>query len=71
MGFFLVAPLVPDEFTLSDEELADLMAETVHCTLEAGRTIPSAELQTVSHAFMQYLNHAIEIVQEQFQQELE
>jgi AcrR family transcriptional regulator len=71
LGFFLVAPLVPDEFTLSDEELVDLMAETVHCTLEAGRTIPSAELQIVSHSFMQYLNHAIEIAQEQFQQELE
>jgi hypothetical protein len=66
-----VAPLVPDEFTLSDEELADLMAETVHCTLEPDRTVPSAELQTVSQTFLQYLNHAIEIVQEQFQQELE
>jgi|GEM_PF-420517 len=71
MGFFLVAPLVPDEFTLSDEELADLMAETVHCTLEPDRTIPSAEFQTVSQTFLQYLNHAIEIVQKQFQQELE
>jgi hypothetical protein len=49
-GFFLVAPLVPDEFMLSDEELADLMAETVHCTLEPGRAVPSDALQTASHA---------------------
>ena len=58
-GFFLVAPLMPDEFTLSDEELADMMAETVHCTLEPGRAVPSDELQTASHAFMQYLNRAV------------
>lgn len=33
MGFFLVAPLVPDAFALSDEERAELMAESVHCAL--------------------------------------
>ena len=69
-GFFLVAPLMPDEFTLSDEELAELMAETVHCALEPGRAVPSAALQTASHAFMQYLNRDIAIVQEPFQLEV-
>jgi len=71
MGFFLIAPLMPDEFTLSDEELADLMAETVHCTLEAGRSASPEALQTVSHTFMQYLNSATERAQEQFQKEVE
>lgn len=71
MGFFFVAPLMPDGFRLSDEELADLMAETVHCTLERGRSVAAAELQTVSHAFMQYLNRAMEIAQEQFRKEVE
>ncbi|MFL5805161.1 MAG: TetR/AcrR family transcriptional regulator [Roseiflexaceae bacterium] len=71
MGFFLVAPLMPGEFTLSDEELADLLAETVHCTLESGRSVASDEVQTVSHAFMQYLNRATASAQEQFQQGLE
>jgi AcrR family transcriptional regulator len=70
-GFFLVAPLMPDEFTLSDEELAELMAETVHCTLEPARAVPSGALQTASHAFMQYLNRNMEIVQAQFQQEID
>ena len=70
-GFFLVAPLVPDEFTLSDEELAELMAETVHCTLESGRSVPSDVLQTVSHIFMQYMDRDMAIRQEQFQQEVE
>jgi AcrR family transcriptional regulator len=71
MGYFFVAPLMPDEFTFSDDEIADLMAETVHCTLEAGRSVSPNELQTVSHVFMQYLNHATEIAQEQFQKEVE
>jgi AcrR family transcriptional regulator len=71
MGFFFVAPLMPDEFTLSDEELADLMAETVHCTLEAGRSVLDDALQVVSHTFMQYLDRSMAVAQEQFQQELE
>ena len=71
LGFFLVAPLMPDEFTLSDEEMAELMAETVHCTLEPGRSFPSEALQTASHAFLQYLDRAVATAQEQFQQEVE
>ena len=49
VGFFGAAPLVPDEFRLADEELADLMAETVHRTLEVDQAIPSDTLQTISH----------------------
>ena len=66
-GFFLVAPLLPDEFMLSDEELAELLAETVHCALEPSRAVPSAALQTASHAFTQYLDRSMAVAQEQFQ----
>lgn len=62
---------MPDEFTLPDEEFAELMAGTVHCTLEPGRSASSDELQTASQAFIQYLNRDMAIAQEQFQQELE
>jgi AcrR family transcriptional regulator len=70
-GFFLVAPLMPHEFMISDEELAELLAETVRCTLEPGRAAPADALQTASHAFMQYFNRTTAIVEEQFQQEIE
>jgi AcrR family transcriptional regulator len=70
MGFFLVAPLVPDELTLADEELAELMAETVQRALESGQAAPD-EQQTVSDAFTHYLERATTIAQEQFQQEVE
>jgi AcrR family transcriptional regulator len=71
MGFFLVAPLMPEGYTFSNEELADMMAETVHCTLEAGRSASPDALQNVSHAFIQYLDRATEMAQEQFQKEVE
>jgi hypothetical protein len=71
LGFFLVAPLVPGELTLSDEEIAELLAETVHRTLESDRAVSADELQTVSDILMQYVNRDAAIVQEQFQQGLE
>lgn len=71
MGFFLTMPLMPEEFTLSDEELAELMAETVHCTLEGNRSISADDLKVVSLAFMQYLDHAVSVAKEHLQQELQ
>ena len=68
MGFFLIAPLMPDELTLSEEEIADLLAETVHRTLEPDRAVAADELQAASHILMQLLNRDTAIVQEQFQQ---
>jgi AcrR family transcriptional regulator len=70
MGFFLVAPLMPSELALTDEEIADLLAETVRRTFESDRAVASDELQLASHAVMQYLNRDMAIVQEQFQQEI-
>lgn len=66
MGFFLAAPLMPEEFTLSDDEIADLMAETVHRTLEPDRAVPADELQNASHAFLRYLNHATKTAESSF-----
>lgn len=71
MGFFLVAPLMPASFTLADEELADLMAETVHRALETNRPVSAPELQNVSATFMQYLSQATAVVQADFQEEVE
>lgn len=71
MGFFLTMPLMPEGFTLSDEELAELMAETVHCTLESNRSISAADLKAVSRAFMEYLDDAVSVAKEHLQQELQ
>jgi AcrR family transcriptional regulator len=55
MGFFLVAPLMPEGWTPSDEEIAELLAETVHRTLESGRAAGPEEIQQVSAHFLSYL----------------
>jgi AcrR family transcriptional regulator len=55
-GFFLAAPLVPEEFRLSDEELAEMVGETIHCTLERTRTASPEDLQAMSETFMPYLD---------------
>jgi AcrR family transcriptional regulator len=67
-GFFLVAPLMPAEWTLDDEELADLLAETIHRTLEAGGGSPFTPDQTATQAMAQYLQRDMEIAQAQLRQ---
>jgi AcrR family transcriptional regulator len=71
MGFFLINPMMPDEFQLSDEEIADLMAETAHRTLEASRPVAAAELQTLSNTFGSYFDKMASNAHNQFQAELE
>jgi hypothetical protein len=47
---------MPDEFMLPDGVLAELLAETVRCTLEPAHAAPADALQAACHAFMQYFN---------------
>jgi len=64
-GFFLAAPLLPDAFRPSDEELAELMAETGHRTLEPRDSGSSAALQIAFHTLTQYLDRSVAKGQEQ------
>ena len=65
LGFFLAAPFLPGAFKPSDEELAELMAETGHRTLEPRDPLPSSALQIASHTLTQYLDHSLAQAQEQ------
>jgi AcrR family transcriptional regulator len=71
MGFFLVAPLMPDDLVVSDDVLADLIGETVQRTLGSDRLVAPGELETISTTFLNYLDRAVSIAQEQFNRELE
>jgi AcrR family transcriptional regulator len=64
-GFFLAAPLLPDAFRPSDEELAELKAETGHRTLEPRDPLPSTTFQVASHTLTQYLDHSVARAQDQ------
>ncbi|MGH2459592.1 MAG: TetR/AcrR family transcriptional regulator [Chloroflexota bacterium] len=71
MGFFLIAPLLPGEFSLSDEGRAELIAETVHRALEPARAFSPDELAAASRAFLDYLDRETAIVWEASEQENE
>ena len=66
-GFLLARPFLPDALKLSDEELAELMAETGHRTLEPHDPAPSSALQIASQALTQYLERSVGTAQEQLQ----
>jgi hypothetical protein len=66
-GFFLATPLLPDAFKPSNEELAELIAETGHRTLEPHDPLPSSAVQSASHSLTQYLDHSLARAQEQLQ----
>ena len=70
-GFFLDHPIVPEELVLPDEELAELMAETVQRTLETDHAVSSGEMETVTQAYLESVNHLISLTEEQFRQELQ
>jgi AcrR family transcriptional regulator len=70
MGFFLIEPLVPPELRLSGEEMAEMIGEAIHRTLESGRAVNIKEMSTVSRAFLAYLDKINAHTQQQFQSEL-
>jgi len=67
VGFFLAVPFLPDAFKPSDEELAELIAETGHRTLEPRDPLPESSLQTASHTLTQYLHRSVASAQGQLQ----
>ncbi len=71
MGFYNVEPLMPPEFRLTDEELAERMAETVQRALESGRVASAEELQAISQTFIEQLDRGVALYEAQFQQELD
>lgn len=70
-GFFLVQPFMAEDYPLSDEEIADLMAETVHLALEPNHPISSDSLTAASSMFRRYLDHSMATAQEELQQEID
>ena len=71
LGFFQARPLLPDAFRPSEEELAELMAETGHRTLEPADPTPSAALEIASHTLTQYLDRSVARAQEELHEDAE
>ncbi len=70
MGFFVVAPVAPEEYRLSDEEMGDLIAKAISGALEPNRPISTDELSEVWEAFMEYAARVSAALGERLQVEL-
>jgi len=75
IGFLLVDPWMPEEFKVSDEEMVELLADTMQRALEprnsaTGNTTDAGTLQKASNALNQYLDQEVEAIKD-MQKELE
>jgi AcrR family transcriptional regulator len=67
MGYFAVAPVMPETLGLSNQVVAELLSETIRRTFEdPDRTLTPTELRTVAQRFVAYLERDRAIVETQF-----
>jgi hypothetical protein len=69
-GFLVADQFLPDEFKLSPEKSAELLAETIRRTFEPAEPASPEKLQEVHAIFVQYLNQLIDAVKERSQKEM-
>ena len=69
-GFLVADQFLPDQFKLSPEQSAELLAKTIHRTFEPAEPASSEKLQEVHAFFMHYLNQLIDAVKERSQKEI-
>lgn len=67
IGFLLVDPWMPEEFKVSDEEMVELLADTVQRALEPRTTatsnaIDTRTLQETSNALNLYMNQEVDAI---------
>jgi AcrR family transcriptional regulator len=71
IGFLLAEQWMPEEFKVSDEEMVELLADTVQRALEPRNTVTDAgTLQEVSNALSEYLDQEVDAIKV-MQKELE
>jgi AcrR family transcriptional regulator len=64
LGFFLAAPLLPDAFALSDEDLAELMAETGHRVLEPRDPVSLDAYQAAAQTLTHHMDRSVAMAQD-------
>ncbi len=71
VGFFTIGPWIPDRLQLPDEEIADLIGESIHRTLETGREVSPEEQRELVAAFIAYLDETQKQTELQLQSSLD
>jgi AcrR family transcriptional regulator len=64
LGFLLAAPLLPEAFTLSDEDLAELMAETGHRALEPRDPVPLDAYRAAAQTLTRHIDRSVATAQD-------
>jgi AcrR family transcriptional regulator len=64
LGYFLTAPLMPDEFRVPDEAVPGLVAEAVWRTLQRPEPFTSDEVADMDRAVRDHVDRALAIAQE-------
>lgn len=70
-GFFLLAPLMPADYAVPDERLAELLAETVHRGLASDHDISGAEAEAIAKATFEHLDYAVRVTRNRAQESLD
>ena len=71
VGFFHLPPLVSGEYAPPDEEMADLIGDTIQRALGSGRAASDADLRAISSTLMDYLNRVWSMVEEESKGEMQ
>jgi AcrR family transcriptional regulator len=68
-GFMVADQFMPDEYKVSLEESAEMLAETVRHTFEPDGPLPLEKVQEVQGLFIQHFDQLIQAIKERFQKE--
>ncbi len=71
IGFLVVDPFLLEEFKVSDETAADLLAETVKRTFASSAPTTSEKQHELTQAFKQYVEDGVKLLKEEDYKELE
>jgi hypothetical protein len=64
LGYFLTAPLMPDEFRVPDDAVPGLVAEAVWRALERPEPLTPDEVAVMDRAVRDYVDRALAIAEE-------
>ncbi|MET8157575.1 helix-turn-helix domain-containing protein [Sphaerisporangium sp. NPDC005289] len=63
-GFFMITPRMPEDHRLSGEHLAELLADTLHRALDAGRPLTPDQTAEATGAALAFLDEALRVARE-------
>lgn len=70
LGFYFTTPMMPPEYTLTDERMAELIADTIQRSLESDRVPSAEELAEITQTFIGVIDQTAQILEADFVESL-